>query len=159
MRQKLQSTLLIHCSLKNVEVILYLHFHIILCYIEHQCYSILNHPKFDCLFKSLDWPTEKTTTSKLHIAGPLWGESTGDLQKVSNAERVAMSWYHGYDFQQLWSVQCWNDYIKMQTDLYFSSQQLITLRLMSTSIWYVVVSVSFEMRCGMKQLRSKEKYH
>ena len=38
---------------------------------------ISNHWQFDCLFNSLFWLTTKKL-SKIHITGPLWGDSTND---------------------------------------------------------------------------------
>ena len=56
---------------------------------EHQ--SISNHWQLDCLLNSLFMPTTKKTL-KLHIAGPLWGESIGDFRIRKDHE--AGKWFH-----------------------------------------------------------------
>ena len=49
-----------------------------------------NHRQLDCLFNCLFNLTTKKT-SKLHITGPLWGESTGDWQIARNHESIPIS--------------------------------------------------------------------
>ena len=44
---------------------------------SHEGHGISSHQHLDCLLNNLTWLTRKRT-SKLHITGPLWGESISD---------------------------------------------------------------------------------
>ena len=71
---------------------------------EHQ--GVLNHWQFNSLFNSLYMSNK---TSKIHITGPLWEESTDTIfppQRAINVERVIMSWYHHVFVRSLVDSPC-----------------------------------------------------
>ena len=64
---------------------------------SHKHHGVSNQWEFDCLFISLSRLTRQIT-SKLHITGPLWRESSSycgfPSQMASNEESMSMSWHY-----------------------------------------------------------------
>ena len=67
--------------------------------------GISNHWHLNCLLNCMFWHRSKKT-SKLHVTGPLCGESTGNfpIQRASNTENVSI-WWHHHDTSQ-WVTKC-----------------------------------------------------